>query len=45
MASPEAAGDDARRSSWAVFPGPEVKMDGALRGELVLDVVVDRNAP
>ncbi len=45
LASPEAAGDDSRRSSWAVFPGPEVRLDGALRGELVLDVVVDRNAP
>lgn len=45
LASPEAAGDGARRSTWALFPGPQAKVDGELSGEIVLDVVVDRNAP
>lgn len=45
LASPEASGEDARRSGWALFDGPAVEVGGALRGEAVLDVVVDRKAP
>lgn len=45
MASPETAGDRARRSDWALFEGPVTPAPGVLRGEVVLDVVVDRKAP
>jgi hypothetical protein len=45
MASPEAAGDRSRRTDWALFEGPVTPMAGALRGEIVLDIVVDRKAP
>jgi hypothetical protein len=45
MASPEAAGDRARRADWALFEGPATPVDGVVRGEIVLDLVVDRKAP
>jgi hypothetical protein len=45
MASPEAAGDRARRAGWALFEGPVTPLPGVLRGEVVLDIVVDRKAP
>lgn len=45
MASPETVGDRARRADWALFEGPVTPVDGVVRGEIVLDIVVDRNAP
>lgn len=45
LASPEAAGDAARRAGWALFEGPDVAVPGVVRGEVTLDIVVDRTAP
>jgi hypothetical protein len=45
MASPESAGDRARRADWALFEGPVTPAPGVLRGELTLEIVVDRKAP
>lgn len=45
LASPETAGDGARRAGWALFEGPVLPVEGVLRGDISLDVVVDRSAP
>jgi hypothetical protein len=45
MASPESGGDRARRANWAVFDGPVSPLQSVVRGDLTLDVVVDRKAP
>ena len=45
MASPESAGDRARRADWALFDEPSTPVNGVVRGEIVLDLVVDRKAP
>lgn len=45
LASPEAAGDGSRRAGWALFEGPGAALQGVVRGEVTLDIVVDRSAP
>jgi len=45
LASPETAGEGARRAGWALFEGPSADMRGVVRGEVTLDIVVDRTAP
>lgn len=45
LASPESAGEGVRRAGWALFEGPAAPMAGVLRGEMTLDIVVDRKAP
>lgn len=45
LASPETAGDGARRAGWALFEGPSLPVEGVARGEVTLDIVVDRTAP
>jgi hypothetical protein len=45
LASPEATGDGARRAGWTFFEGPEAPVRGVVRGEVTLDIVVDRTAP
>jgi hypothetical protein len=45
LGSPESAGEASRRAGWALFEGPVTPMPGVLRGEMTLDVIVDRKAP
>ena len=45
LGSPESAGEGSRRAGWALFEGPVTPMPGVLRGEMTLDVIVDRKAP
>lgn len=45
LASPETAGDGARRAGWALVEGPSLDWPGVVRGEATLDIVVDRSAP
>jgi hypothetical protein len=45
LAAPQSAGDRARRSEWAVFADKGRPVDGQLRGEVVLELIVDRKAP
>ncbi len=45
LAAPQSAGDQTRRASWAAFAAPAVKVEGVLRGEVLLELKVDHTAP
>ena len=45
LGAPENAGEQTRLASWAAFPGPAVKIEGMLRGEVLLELNVDHTAP
>ena len=45
LAAPQNAGDQTKRATWAVFPGPGTRVDGMLRGEVLLELNVDHKAP
>ena len=45
LASPTQAGDRARRGDWALVQEAQAGVHGVLRGELLLELVVDRQAP
>lgn len=45
LASGQQAGDRARRGEWALVQEVQRKFDDVIRGELVLELVVDRLAP
>ncbi len=45
LAAPQNAGEQARRATWAVFPGPGTPIEGMLRGEVLLELNVDHKAP
>ncbi|MBI5169311.1 MAG: hypothetical protein HZA61_07485 [Candidatus Eisenbacteria bacterium] len=45
LAAPQNAGEQTRRATWAVFPGPVAPIDGMLRGEVLLELNVDHKAP
>lgn len=45
LASPQQAGDRVRRGDWALVQESKLAVNGALRGEWLLEVVVDRQAP
>jgi hypothetical protein len=45
LASPRQAGDRMRRGDWALVQESKQPTDGVLRGELLLELVVDHQAP
>jgi hypothetical protein len=45
LAAPQQAGDRARRSDWALVQEARVPYAGVLRGELLLELIVDRQGP
>ena len=45
LAPPQQAGDRARRGDWALVEEVHRPADGVVRGELLLELVVDRQAP
>lgn len=45
IAAPQNAGDQTKRATWAVFPGPGTRVEGMLRGEVLLELNVDHKAP
>ena len=45
LAAPQSVGDRMRRGEWALFEQPARKLDGVLRGELLLEVNVDARTP
>lgn len=45
LASPQSAGDRARRADWALVQEVRRPFDGVVRGELLLELNVDRQAP
>jgi hypothetical protein len=45
LAPPQQAGDRARRGDWALVEEVRRPADGVVRGELLLELVVDRQAP
>ncbi len=45
LASPLQAGDRARRGDWALLEESHRSTDGVLRGELLLELIVDHQAP
>jgi SpoIVB peptidase S55 len=45
LAPPQQAGDRARRGDWALVEEVRRRTDGVVRGDLLLELVVDRQAP
>src|SRR5262249_46057881 len=45
LASPQSSGDRARRGDWALVEEVKRPADGVVRGEVLLELVVDRQAP
>lgn len=45
LVTPQSSGDRARRSDWAVFSEHGTRVNGMLRGEVMLELNVDRKAP